>query len=98
MTEIRYSPFQVCLTSYEVYDQDLQDQLGFEIDYPKSVVEIFRSFTILMMAKYGDLRALATRHPNRAYDDRYLDVGVWTGPILMMGYLCCIASVNDLGI
>ncbi len=50
-------------------------QLGFEIDYTKSVEEIFKTFTISMIAKCKDLRVLATRRPNRVFDNKSL--GSW---------------------
>jgi hypothetical protein len=74
-TDPRDRIFALLGVSDLLYGYGPQQQLGFDIDYTKPTVDIFRSFTISMIAKYGDLRVLATRRPNRAYDDRGL--GSW---------------------
>jgi hypothetical protein len=74
-TDPRDRIFALLGVSNLLYGQGPQQQLGFEIDYSKPVRNIFRSFTLSMIAKYRDLRVLATRRPNRAYDDGGL--GSW---------------------
>lgn len=74
-TDPRDRIFALLGISNLLYGQGPQKQLGFEIDYTKSVAEIFQSFTISMIAKNYDLRVLGTRRPNRIFDDK--DLGSW---------------------
>ena len=58
-----------------LYGHDSRHQLGFDIDYNMSVDLVYKTFTMSMIAKYDDLRVLATRRPNRVYDNKFL--GSW---------------------
>ena len=74
-TDPRDRIFALLGVSNLLYGHGPEQQLGFDIDYSRSVRDTFTSFTASMIAKYRDLRVLATRRPNRGYDDRGL--GSW---------------------
>jgi Heterokaryon incompatibility protein (HET) len=74
-TDPRDRIFALLGVSNLLYGHGPHHQLGFEIDYSKPVVDTFKDFTVSMIAKYQDLRVLATRRPNRTFDDKHL--GSW---------------------
>lgn len=74
-TDARDRIFALLGVTNLLYGHGPELQLGFGIDYFKPTEGIFKLFTLSMIHKYGDLRVLATKRPNRVYDDRGL--GSW---------------------
>ncbi|KAF7510423.1 hypothetical protein GJ744_006702 [Endocarpon pusillum] len=74
-TDPRDRIFALLGVSDLLYGHGPSQQLGFEIDYSKPIHDVFASFAMSTIGKYGDLRVLATRRSNRAFDSNYL--GSW---------------------